>query len=173
MTGTAWQRLSDLGACRVTQIPRRPGGPAPDTRAGSDRDSGRPQRAAALASAYHAGVSRHADGGPVALGWVRAVAGGPVEVLLAGSALRGSARPPAGSGIPASTGVALALPAGGRGDAVAPGGMAAAMKRLPCWTRIGGIADGLLAGEEAAACGTIVRRWKRACWRPGTAPSAG
>ena len=24
MTGTAWQRLSDLDACRVTQIPRRP-----------------------------------------------------------------------------------------------------------------------------------------------------
>ena len=149
MTGTAWQRLSDLGACRVTQIPRRPGGPAPDSRAGSDRDSGRPQRAAALASAYHAGVSRHAGGGPVALGWVRAAAGGPVGVLLAGSALRGSARPAAGSGISAGTGIALALPAGGRGDAVAPGGMAAAMNALPCWTRIGGIADGLLAGEEA------------------------
>ena len=149
MTGTAWQRLSDLGACRVTQIPRRPGGPAPDERAGSDRDSGRPQRAAALASAYHAGVSRHADGGPVALGWVRAAAGGPVEILLAGSALRGSARPRARSGTPVTTGVALALPAGGRGDAVAPGGMAAAMHALPCWTRIGGIADGLLAGEEA------------------------
>ena len=29
MTGTAWQRLSDLGACRVTQIPRRPGGRGP------------------------------------------------------------------------------------------------------------------------------------------------
>ena len=150
MTGTAWQRLSDLGACRVTQIPRRPGGPAPGSRSASDRDSGRPQRAAALASAYHAGVSRHADGGPVALGWIRAVAGGPVEILLAGSALRGSARPPAVSGPPVSTGVALALPAGGRGDAVAPGGMAAAMSAVPCWTRIGGIADGLLAGEEAA-----------------------
>ena len=147
MTGTAWQRLSDLRACRVTQIPRRPGAPAPDGRAGSDRDPGRPQRAAALTSAYHAGISRHAGGGPVALGWVRAVAGGPVEVLLAGSALRGSPRPPAGSGASASSGVALALPAGGRGDPVAPGGMAAAMNALPCWTRIGGIADGLLAGE--------------------------
>ena len=30
---------------------------------------------------------------------------------------------------------------------VAPGGMAAAMNALPCWTRIGGIADGLLAGD--------------------------
>ena len=145
MTGTAWQRLSDLGAFRVTQIPRRPGEAVPEVRAGSD--SGRPQRVAALASAYHAGISRHADGGPVALGWVRAVAGGPVEVLLAGSALHGSARPPARSATPASTEVALALPAGGRGDAVAPGGMAAALSALPCWTRIGGIADGLLADE--------------------------
>ena len=68
-------------------------------------------------------------------------------MLLAGSALRGSARPPAVSGSPVGTGVALALPAGGRGDAVAPGGMAAAMNALPCWTRIGGIADGLLAGD--------------------------
>ena len=145
MTGTAWQRLSDLGACRVTRIPRRPAGALPEGRAG--KDSGRPQRAAALASAYHAGISPHSGAGPVALGWVRAVAGGPVEILLAGAALRGSARPPAGSGSAAGTEVALALPAGGRGDVVAPGGMAAAMNALPCWTRIGGIADGLLAGD--------------------------
>ena len=86
MTGTAWQRLSDLDACRVTQIPRRPPGGAADPR-GTGRDTGRPQRAAALTSAYHAGI---AAAGAIALGWVRAVAGGPVEVLVAGSALRGS-----------------------------------------------------------------------------------
>ncbi len=145
MTGTAWQRLTDLGACRVTQIPRRPGEALPEGRAG--RDPGRAQRAAALASAYHAGISPRGASGPVALGWVRAVAGGPVEVLLAGAALRGSTRPPAGPGSGAGTTVALALPAGGRGDVVAPGGMAAAMNALPCWARIGGIADGLLAGD--------------------------
>ena len=93
MTGTAWQRLSDLDACRVTQIPRRPQDAAADPARPADRDTGRPQRAAALASAYHAGISRQADAGPVAVGWVRVASGGPVDVLLAGSALRGS--PPA------------------------------------------------------------------------------
>ncbi len=149
MTGTAWQRLSDLGACRVTQIPRRSREAAPDGRAAADRDPGRPQRLAALASAYHAGISRHTDAGPIAVGWVRAVAGGPVEVLLAGSALRGSTSP-ARLTAPAAGEVSLALPAGGRGHIVAPGGMAAAMNALPCWTRIGGITDGLLAGDDGA-----------------------
>ncbi len=147
MTGTAWQRLSDLGACRVTRIPRRPDDPVPDGRAGVDRDAGRPQRIAALASAYHAGISRHADAGPIALGWIRLASGGPVDVLLAGSALRGSARPPTSLGSPSCTEITLALPAGAQGEVIAPGGMAAAMNALPCWTRIGGIADGLLAGD--------------------------
>jgi len=149
MTGTPWQRLSDLDACRVTQIPRRLAGTAADSRGPGDGDSGRPQRVAALASGYHAGISRHADAGPIALGWVRAVARGPVEVLLAGSALRGSVRPspsPARLASPAGE-VSLALPAGAHGQMVAAGGMAAAMNALPCWTRIGGIADGLLAGD--------------------------
>jgi DNA helicase HerA-like ATPase len=154
MTGTAWQRLSDLDACRVTQIPRRPPAAGADVR-GADvrgaagRDSGRPQRAAALTSAYHTGISRHTGAGSVALGWVRAVAGGPVEVLVAGSALRGSLRPPVPGRLasPAGREISLALPAGARGQIVAPGGMAAAMNALPCWTRIGGIADGLLAGD--------------------------
>ena len=153
MTGTAWQRLSDLDACRVTQIPRRPPGGAADVRSTADRDTGRPQRAAALTSAYHAGITA---AGAIALGWVRAVPAGPVEVLIAGSALRGSVRAtgnaaslavPAGGSHPAGGEVSLALPAGGRGQTVAPGGMAAAMNALPCWTRIGGIADGLLASE--------------------------
>ena len=84
MTGTAWQRLSDLDACRVTRIPRRPQDPAADPARPADRDTGRPQRAAALASAYHAGISPQADAGPVAVGWVRVASGGPVDVLLAG-----------------------------------------------------------------------------------------
>jgi uncharacterized protein len=141
MTGTAWQRLSDLDACRVTRIPRRPQDATADPARPADRDTGRPQRAAALASAYHAGISRPTDGGPVAVGWVRVAFGGPVDVLLAGSALRGSPRPGPGHE------VSLALPAGALGQVVAPGGMAAAMNALPCWTRISGIADGLLAEE--------------------------
>ena len=75
------------------------------------------------------------------MGWVRLASGGPVDVLLAGSALLGSPRPGPGHEI------SLALPAGGFGQVVAPGGMAAAMNALPCWTRISGIADGLLAEE--------------------------
>ena len=145
MTGTAWQRLSDLDACRVTQIPRRSPEATPDGR--PDRDPGRPQRVAALSSAYHAGISRQTDAGPIAVGWVRVAAGGPVDVLLAGSALRGSARAPTGSGSRSSTEITLALPAGAQGEVIAPGGMAAAMNALPCWTRIGGIADGLLAAD--------------------------
>ena len=140
MTGTAWQRLSDLDACRVTRIPRRP--PDADGTGPADRDHGRPQRAAALASAYHAGISQQADAGPIAAGWVRVASGGPVDVLLAGSALRGSPRPGPGHEI------SLALPAGALGQVIAPGGLAAAMNALPCWTRIGGIADGLLAAEN-------------------------
>ena len=81
------------------------------------------------------------------MGWVRAVAGGPVEVLLAGSALRGSTRPARLAALAAGE-ISLALPAGGRGQIVAPGGMAAAMNALPCWTQIGGITDGLLAGGD-------------------------
>ena len=132
MTGTAWQRLSDLDACRVTRIPRRSQDAADPARP-ADRDTGRPQRAAALASAYHAGISRQADAGPVAMGWVRVASGGPVDVLLAGSALRGSPRPGPGHEI------SLALPAGALGQVIVPGGMAAAMNALPCWTRISGI----------------------------------
>ena len=93
MTGTAWQRLSDLDACRVTRIPRRTQDGAADPARPADRDTGRPQRAAALASAYHAGISRPTDGSPVAVGWVRVASGGPLDVLLAGSALRGSPGP--------------------------------------------------------------------------------
>jgi len=52
-------------------------------------------------------------------------------------------------GAPGSTEITLALPAGARGEIVAPGGMAAAMNALPCWTRISGIADGLLADGRA------------------------
>ena len=84
MTGTAWQRLADLDACRVTRIPRHPLDSAADPGRPADRDTGRPQRAAALASAYHAGISRQTDAGPVAMGWVRLASGGPVDVLLAG-----------------------------------------------------------------------------------------
>ena len=89
MTDSAWQRLSGLDAYRVTQIPRWPG----DDR-GLDpaaRDTRRAQRGAVLTAAYHAAISRAGPAGPVAVGWVRTAPGSPVHVLIAGSALRGSA----------------------------------------------------------------------------------
>ena len=142
MTGTAWQRLSDLDACRVTRIPavRRtppPTRPVPPTAtpAGRNAPPRWPPPTTPGSAAKQAPV-------PSPSGWVRVASGGSVEVLVAGSALRGSPRPGPGHEI------SLALPAGGLGQVIAPGGMAAAMNALPCWTRISGIADGLLAEES-------------------------
>src|SRR5580692_6181909 len=81
-------------AYRITEIPRRPE-PSQAGGAGTDgRDPGRPQRAAALVAAYHAGVAKPA--GTVAFGWVRAAADGPVLMIAAGDALVGSADPAGG-----------------------------------------------------------------------------
>jgi DNA helicase HerA-like ATPase len=133
-------------AYRITEIPRRPessqAGPArPD-----GGDPGRPQRAAALAAAYHAGLAASAD--PVAFGWVRAAAGGPVLVIAAGDALVGSADPGDGE-------VLLALPGGARGRALPPAELAGVLGRLACWREIAGISDGLLArpGENEGGGG--------------------
>ena len=154
MTGTAWQRLAALDAYRVTQIPRRPDeGSAPFSRATAGHDDGRAARGALLTSAYHAAISGGGDAGgtaaagTIAVGWVRTAPGGPVHVLVAGAALRGSTRPAARAAGLAAPEVSLALPGGGKGQLIAPGGMAAAMSSLPCWTMIAGIADGLLAED--------------------------
>jgi uncharacterized protein len=123
-------------AYRITEIPRRPqssqAGPArPD-----GGDPGRPQRAAALVAAYHAGIANPA--GPVAFGWVRAAAGGPVLIITAGDALVGSADPVDGE-------VLLALPGGARGRALPSAELAGVLGQLACWREIAGISDGLLA----------------------------
>jgi uncharacterized protein len=123
-------------AYRITEIPRRPessqAGPArPD-----GGDPGRPQRAAALAAAYHEGIAKSA--GPVAFGWVRAAAGGPVLIIAAGDALVGSADPADGE-------VLLALPGGARARALPPAELAGVLGQLACWREVAGISDGLLA----------------------------
>jgi hypothetical protein len=110
-----------LPVCRLLEMPR------PDRDDG--RDEGRDQRLAALVSAYHAG------GEPVLVGWRRAAASGPTEVLVGGSGLV--------AGLDGSA-AALSLPAGGRG-VLLPDGAAAA--EMPHWVGIGGIADGLLADD--------------------------
>src|SRR5580693_4646150 len=67
--GSAWDVLQALPAWLITSVPRRPQPAA----AGSaeDGDVLAAQRLAALASAFHAGS-------PVAFGWAREAAGGPV-----------------------------------------------------------------------------------------------
>nr|MDQ2876524.1 ATP-binding protein [Actinomycetota bacterium] len=148
MAGLAGQSLRDLPAWRVTEIPRRP--PGAEQPAGGEGDLDLAQRVAALVSAYHSKT------GPVAVGWLRLAAGGPVQVLagvrgLAGGVLPGGA-------------LALALPAGGRGTPLPAGAMAASLARIPCWVRIAGLAEGMVSGPvpgEPAQGGAAAARRAR------------
>ena len=123
-------------AYRITEIPRRPD-PSQEGPARPDGgDPGRPQRAAALVAAYHAGIANAA--GTVAFGWVRSAAGGPVLMIAAGDALVGSVGPADGE-------VLLALPGGARGTALPPAELAGLLGRVGRWREVAGISDGLLA----------------------------
>ena len=122
-----WRELCGLDAYQITEIPRWPDGETPGA-SGQGQDPGRPGRIAALVAAYHAG-------GAVAYGWMRLRAGGPIQILAAGSALAGSN----GNGD-----VVLALPGGARGRALGRGALVPALSALACWRAIGGISDGLL-----------------------------
>jgi uncharacterized protein len=141
---TDWARTLPclLPAYRITEIPRRDDGAAAEPgRRAETSDPGRPQRIAALAAAYHAGIAGGAAaGGAVAFGWVRTAAGGQVQVIAAGDALAGS---PLTAG-----GVLLSLPGGARAAVLPPGELALLLGRLPAWRTIAGISDGLLAPEE-------------------------
>jgi hypothetical protein len=117
-----WQVLSHLLAWQVTEIPR-PG------QACDGGGWGAEERVAALASAYGSDA-------PVAMAWVRDRPGGPVRVLAAGQAL--AAGTDNGQAV-------LTLPSGARGVPLAAGQAARALAALPCWTRIGGVNDVLLA----------------------------
>ena len=135
-------------AYRITEIPRRPESSQAAPARPDGGDPGRPQRAAALVAAYHAGIAT-CRAGPVAFGWVRAAAGGPVLIIAAGDALVGSADPADGE-------VLLALPGGARGRALPPAELAGALGQL-----------GLLAGDRgdqrrpARAAGRERERWRR------------
>jgi DNA helicase HerA-like ATPase len=135
----AWDALSGLDAYRITEIPRRPeSGPAPSP---SDSDDpGRTQRLAALVAAYHSGAEIKGNGsGALAIGWVRHDTDGPVQLLAAGPGLVGSDE---------GREVFLALPGGARARPLGRGSLTGLMARLPAWRAIGGISDGLLAGDE-------------------------
>jgi uncharacterized protein len=124
-----WQVLSGLPAWQITEIPR----PGLGLGLGEDGDWGGEERVAAFASAYGCG-------GPVAVGWVRDRPGGPVRVLTAGAALVAGAD--AGEAV-------LTVPSGARGGLLREGEAARALAALPCWTRIAGVSDVLLAEARA------------------------
>jgi hypothetical protein len=122
MIGTgqqAWDLLAGLPTWQLTEIPRPDG----DQAVGSDL------RVQALASAYGCGE-------PVAVAWLRDRAGGPVRVLAAGSGLAGGQD---------GRETVLTLAVGARGVPLPDGEAARVLAELPCWTRIGGVTDVLLA----------------------------
>ena len=136
----AWDALNELEAYRITEIPRR--SEADATRPSQDEptDPGRTQRLAALIAAYHAGAEAKGNGaGAVAIGWIRHMAGGPVQVLAAGAGLVGSH---------AAEEVFLTLPGGARAQPLLRGALASLMAQLPSWRAIAGISDGLLPDNE-------------------------
>ena len=123
----AWQVLGGLQAWQITEFPRRPHArqnSAPD----QDRaDLGATQRLQALVSAFHYGA-------PMAFGWLREHAGGPVRVLAAGTSCADGAD-------------VLTFPAGARGQRLPPGQVNDLLARMPCWMRLAGITDALLTGR--------------------------
>ena len=129
--------LERVEAYRITEIPRQPDAGHAQAPADQRNDSGRAQRAAALAAAYHAGTSA-GDHGALTFGWVRHQAGGPVQFLAAGAGLVGGGKDD----------VFLTVPAGARAQPLPAGAVAALMSELPAWRAVGGISDGLLAEAE-------------------------
>ena len=110
LDGGIWPQVRDLGAYRITEIPRREG------------DPGRRQRAAALSAAYHAGT------GPIAFGWIRTDAAGPVHVVAAGDA--------------------APLLGGARGTALPPGGLGGLLDGIGRWREVSVLSDGLLSDDD-------------------------
>ena len=136
----AWNVLNELNAYRITEIPRRSDADATRPALDQPNDVGRTQRLAALIAAYHAGAEAKGNGSAaLAIGWIRHSAGGPVQVLVAGTGLVGSE---------AGQEVFLTLPGGARAQPLLRGTVTRMMAQLPSWRTIGGISDGLLPDNE-------------------------
>ena len=136
----AWNVLNELNAYRITEIPRRSDADATRPALDQPNDVGRTQRLAALMAAYHAGAEAKGNGSAaLAIGWIRHSAGGPVQVLVAGTGLVGSE---------AGQEVFLTLPGGARAQPLLRGTVTRLMAQLPSWRTIGGISDGLLPDNE-------------------------
>jgi uncharacterized protein len=125
-----WDAASALGAYRITEIPRQA-----DDDPRREHDPGRTQRIAALVAAFHSG------GSPVAFGWIRHCAGGPIQLVAAGDAIVGSET---------EQQALLTLPAGARAQPLTPGTMARLLTQLPSWRSIAGLTDGLLSDRGDA-----------------------
>jgi hypothetical protein len=139
--------LRGVPAYVVSEIPRREDGFAAAGARREAGDSGRGQRVAALVAAYHAGIA--GDGAaPVAFGWVRLSAGGPVRIIAAGDALVGSAD------FAGDAEVLLSLPAGARARGLGDGELARLIAGLACWRMVAGISDGLLAADGRGEAGS-------------------
>jgi uncharacterized protein len=136
----AWNALNELNGYRITEIPRRSDADATRPALDQPNDVGRTQRLAALIAAYHAGAEAKGNGSAaLAIGWIRHSAGGPVQVLVAGTGLVGSE---------AGQEVFLTLPGGARAQPLLRGTVTRLMAQLPSWRTIGGISDGLLPDNE-------------------------
>src|ERR1700733_6708379 len=129
MDDGAWHVVRGLQAWQITELPRRPH-VRPNSVPDQDRaDVGATQRWQALVSAFHYGA-------PVAFGWMRETSGGAVRVLAAGPALAGGEEQ-----------VVLSFPAGARAQALPAGRAPDLLARMPCWMRLAGVTDALLAGR--------------------------
>jgi uncharacterized protein len=137
--GRLGSALQGLDAYVVSEIPRREDAHPDDGRVRQATDAGRPQRVAALVAAYYSGIAG-GQARPVAFGWVRAAAGGPVRVIAAGDALVGTADNKSGE-------VMLSLPAGARAAALSAGELAGLAGELGCWREVAGVSDGLLVED--------------------------
>ena len=139
--------LQGLTAYLVREIPRRDDAHSDARPVHEVAASGHAQRLAALVAAYHAGVAAGAPK-PVAFGWVRAAAGGPVRVIACGDALVGSVNP-------ASAEVMLSLPAGARGTVLPPEDLERLVAALR-WREVTGISDRLLAADQQGQRGRVL-----------------
>ena len=132
--------LGGLAGYVVREIPRREDPHLEAGAAAQVSDPGHAQRVTALVAAYHSGVAAEGGACPVAFGWVRGMAGGPVRVIAAGDALVGGVDDKAAE-------VFLSLPAGARARVFAEGELAGLAGGLPCWREVAGISDGLLIAD--------------------------
>ncbi|WP_433213865.1 ATP-binding protein [Dactylosporangium sp. CS-047395] len=124
--------LAQVAGVRVVELPRR----APAKAEGRPIDLGQQQRLAAVTAIYHAAGAD--TGAPLALGWARNGATNAVHVFTAGGII----------GAAGSDGRRpLSLPPGATGLAREGGALLRMLAAMPHWTRVSGIADGLLVED--------------------------